>query len=78
MVCNLEDLPEVINDREKWRERGSGISVLAARHNDDEEYGFKYPRLILMIHTKLLALDDNPLPLRNFLSFLFLSGPRMN
>ena len=25
-----EDLPEAINDREKWRERGSGISVLAA------------------------------------------------
>ena len=31
--CRPEDLPEAMNDREKWRERGSGISVLAARHN---------------------------------------------
>ena len=34
--CNPEDLPEAINDRETWRERGSGISVLAARHDDDD------------------------------------------
>ena len=33
--CNPEDLQEVMNDRETWRERGSGISVLAARHDDD-------------------------------------------
>ena len=26
-----------MNDREKWRERGSGISVLAARHEDDDD-----------------------------------------
>ena len=32
--CNPEDLPEPMNDRETWRERGSGISVLAARHDD--------------------------------------------
>ena len=31
-----EDLPEAMNDREKWRER-SGISVLAARHDDDDD-----------------------------------------
>ena len=35
--CSLEDLPEVMNDREKW-ERGSGISVLPARHDDDDMY----------------------------------------
>ena len=35
--CNSEDLPETMNDRETWRERGSGISVLAARHDDDDE-----------------------------------------
>ena len=35
--CNPEDLPEAINDRETWRERGSGISVLAARHDDDDD-----------------------------------------
>ena len=34
--CNPEDLPEGMNDRETWRERGSGISVLAARHDDDD------------------------------------------
>ena len=31
--CSTEDLPEAMNDREKWRE----ISVLAARHNDDDD-----------------------------------------
>ena len=37
--CNPEDLPEAKNDRETWRERerGSGISVLAARHDDDDD-----------------------------------------
>ena len=35
MGCRPEDLPEAMNDREKWRERESGISVLAARHDDD-------------------------------------------
>ena len=35
--CSPEDLPEAMNDREMWRERGSGISVLAARHDDDDD-----------------------------------------
>ena len=35
--CNPEDLPEAMNNRETWRERGSGISVLAARHDDDDD-----------------------------------------
>ena len=30
-----EDLPEAMNDREMWR--GSGISVLATRHDDDDD-----------------------------------------
>ena len=34
--CSPEDLPEAMNDREKWRER-SGISVLVARHDDDND-----------------------------------------
>ena len=34
--CSPEDLPEAMNDREK-DERWSGISVLAARHDDDDE-----------------------------------------
>ena len=33
--CSPEDLPEAMNDMEKWRER-IRISVLAARHDDDE------------------------------------------
>ena len=33
--CSPEDLPEAINDREKWQ-RGSGISVLPAAHDDDD------------------------------------------
>ena len=36
MGCSPEDLPEAMNDREKWWER-SGISVLPARHDDDDE-----------------------------------------
>ena len=39
--CSAEDLPEAVNDREKWRER-SGISVLVAGHDDeDDDDGFK-------------------------------------
>ena len=34
--CSPEDLPKAMNDRETWRERVR-ISVLAARHDDDEE-----------------------------------------
>ena len=53
--CNPEDLPESMNDRETrlpiihrlWQERvrdierGSGIYVLAARHDDDDDISFK-------------------------------------
>ena len=35
--CNPEDQPEAMNDRETWRESVSGISVLAARHDDDDD-----------------------------------------
>ena len=35
--CNPEYLSEAMNDRETWRERGSGISVLAAPHDDDDD-----------------------------------------
>ena len=47
--CNLEDLPEVIEDRDEWwerererererkRERELGESVLAAQHDDDDD-----------------------------------------
>ena len=38
-ACNLEDLPEAMNDRETWR--GYVISVLAARHDDDDETPLK-------------------------------------
>ena len=38
--CDPEDPPEAMNDRETWRERGSGISVLAARHDDDESENY--------------------------------------
>ena len=31
-----EELPEAMNDREKWRERVR-ISVLAARHDDNDD-----------------------------------------
>ena len=34
--CSPEDLPEAMNDRSG--ERGSGISVLVARHDDDDNH----------------------------------------
>ena len=37
--CNPEDLPEVMNDREKWREM-----VRAARHDHDDD-------IYIYIHT---------------------------
>ena len=37
MGCSPKDLPEAMNDREKWRERESGISILATRHDDDDD-----------------------------------------
>ena len=43
--CSPEDLPGAMNEGEKWREREreSGISVLEARHgdNDDDDLLFK-------------------------------------
>ena len=35
--CNPEDLPEAMNDREKWRETVREVSAQAARHDDDDE-----------------------------------------
>ena len=35
--CNPEDLAKAMNDRETWRERGFGISMLAVRHDDGDE-----------------------------------------
>ena len=38
MGCSSEDLLEAMNNREGWRERESGISVLMARQDDDKYY----------------------------------------
>ena len=38
MGCSPEDLPEAMNDMEKWRERESEISMLAAWHDDDDQW----------------------------------------
>ena len=35
--CSPEDLPKAMDDREGWRERGSGISMLITRHDDDDD-----------------------------------------
>ena len=50
--CNPEDLPEAMNDREKWRER---ISVLAARHDDDDD---TLPQLRRMEYTQFLVMNS--------------------
>ena len=48
--CNPEDLPKAMNDRETWRERGSGISVLATRHDDDDDDLHIHQYLLLFIY----------------------------
>ena len=40
--CSPEDLPETMNDKEEWRER---VSVLAARHDDDDNISRKANKL---------------------------------
>ena len=35
--CRLEDLPEVMEDRDEWQERESGKSVQAPPHDDEED-----------------------------------------
>ena len=42
MGCSPGDLPEAMNDGEGWRERGSGISMLMARQDDDCLHIFVY------------------------------------
>ena len=53
--CKPEDLPEAMNDRETWRERGSGISVIAAWHDDDDNDDKKFKTLNLVVY-------NNPFP----------------
>ena len=36
--CSLEDQPEMMDDRDEWRERESGKSVPAAWHDDDNDF----------------------------------------
>ena len=52
--CSPEDLPEAMNDRERWWERGSGISVLMARHDDDRNIKcvIKYKTFCVCIETQ--------------------------
>ena len=47
--CSPEDQPEAMNDREKWRERESGISMLAARHDDDEDDDYTHNNIIIVL-----------------------------
>ena len=42
--CSPEELPEVMNDREGG-ERGSGISVMMARQDDDDIYKVRIKNL---------------------------------
>ena len=46
--CSPEDLPEAMNDREKWQER-SGISVLVARHDDEDDDRYIYIYIYIYI-----------------------------
>ena len=44
--CSPEDQPKTMNDGEKW-ERGSEISMLAARHHDDDDITSERMRIII-------------------------------
>ena len=35
--CSLKNLPEVVDDWDKWQEGESGKSVLAAQHDDEDD-----------------------------------------
>ena len=48
--CSPEDLPEAMNDREKWRERVRDIRASGTTWWWWWWYGFKYSYLILIIH----------------------------
>ena len=63
--CSLEDLPEAMNDRDKWQERGQGISVPVARHDDIAAvYGCHLTSLIsslivlMMVHLNRNATES--------------------
>ena len=61
--CSPEDLPEVLNDREKWRERVRDICA-SARHNDDDDDDlleielFWYWNCLLMINWRPTRGDE--------------------
>ena len=40
-MCSLEELPEMMDDRDEWQERARE-NVLAAQHNDDGIYIYTY------------------------------------
>ena len=52
--CSPEDLPEAMNDREKWRER-AGIFMLAVRHDDDDDNPHKHTHTPTHTHTLTIA-----------------------
>ena len=35
--CSLKDVLEGMDDKDEWRERESGKSVLAVQHDDDDD-----------------------------------------
>ena len=56
--CSPEDLPEAMNDREKWRER---IFILVARY-DEEEDTFRRVQILkrpVGVQTSLLQGDSS-------------------
>ena len=46
----LEDLPEAMNDREKWRERVRDIRACGTNDDDDDEINDWYLIKLLVIH----------------------------
>ena len=70
--CNPEDLPKAMNDRETWRDRGSGISVLAARHDDDDDNLQSTSRPIIILQIGKFSFIQNLTIFKNSsVSFFF-------
>ena len=70
--CSPEDLLEVMNDREEWRERETGISVLAARHDNDHEVSTTYRTKIIDCVNQSIYLSHLSIYLISFFPSIYL------
>ena len=77
--CSLEDLPEVMKDRDEWWEREPKKSMLTVQHDDDDDYFIKrWPKIIKILSDFLspsihILYPGQNQPQTSVLQFYFLS-----